>query len=75
MESAIENNDFVNQSRAAELLGVSRVTIWQWLKAGKLQAVTVGGFRMITRSEIERLKRELSPAATPHLEMTDKETA
>jgi len=54
----IELHDFVNQTDAAEILGISRMTIWQWIKAGRIQAVIVGGLRMIPRSEVERLKQE-----------------
>ena len=63
-QKPIELNDFVNQTRAAEILGVARMTIWQWLKEGKIQAVIVGGLRMIPRSEIERIKREVKEQAT-----------
>ncbi len=54
----IELQDFVNQSSAARTLGISRMTIWQWLKDGKIRGVIVGGLRMIPQSEVERLKRE-----------------
>jgi len=59
----IELYDFVNQKRAAEILGISRQTIWQWIKDGKIQAVIVGGLRMIPQSEVERLKREMNEQA------------
>ena len=59
-ENVIELHDFVNQTRAAEVLGVSRMTIWQWIKDGKMQAVIVAGLRMIPQSEVERLKREMN---------------
>ena len=59
----IELHDFVNQTRAAEILGVSRMTLWQWIKDGKIQAVIVGGLRMIPQSEVERLTREINEQA------------
>ncbi len=59
----IELHDFVNQTRAAETLGISRMTIWQWLKEGRIQAVIVGGLRMIPQSEVDRLKREINEQA------------
>ncbi|MBA7559798.1 hypothetical protein ES708_01413 [subsurface metagenome] len=58
MVNPIELHDYINQTRAAEILGISRMTLWQWLKDGKVQAVIVGGLRMIPRSEIERIKNE-----------------
>lgn len=57
-QKPIELHDFVNQTRAAKILGISRMTLWQWLKDGKIQAVLVGGLRMIPQSEVERLKNE-----------------
>ncbi|GAI69994.1 unnamed protein product [marine sediment metagenome] len=58
MVNPIELHDYVNQTRTAEILGISRMTLWQWLKDGRIQAVIVGGLRMIPQSEIERLKKE-----------------
>jgi len=54
----IELRDYINQTDAAEILGISRMTIWQWMKDGKIQVALVGGQRMIPRSEVERLKQE-----------------
>ena len=61
----IELHDFVNQTRAAEILGVSRMTLWQWIKDGKIQAVIVGGLRMIPQSEVERIKNEQATGPGP----------
>ena len=60
----VDDPNSVNQTRAAEILGISRMTIWQWLKEGKIQAVIVGGLRMIPQSEIKRLKQEINKQAT-----------
>ena len=65
-QKPLELHDFVNQKRAAETLGISRMTIWQWMKDGKIQAVIVGGLRMIPQSEVERLKQEKNNQATGH---------
>jgi len=54
---------FISQARAAELLGVTPMTIWRWMRDGKLQAVIVGGHRMVPRTEVDRLKREMIEAA------------
>ncbi|MFX0208360.1 MAG: helix-turn-helix domain-containing protein [Candidatus Hodarchaeota archaeon] len=55
-QKPIELHDFINQTRAAEIIGVSRMTIWQWIKEGKIQPVIVGGLRMLPQSEVTRLK-------------------
>lgn len=57
VDRTIELHDLVNQSKAAELIGVSRVTLWKWIRLGKLQPVIVGGMRMVPQSEVERLKK------------------
>lgn len=62
-QKRLELRDFMNQTTAAEMLGVSRMTIWKWLKNGKIQAVIVAGLRMIPRAEVERVKREMIEAA------------
>ena len=59
----IELQDFVNQTSAAKILGVTRMTIWNWIKEGKLQVVIVAGLRMIPQSEVDRLKREINEQA------------
>lgn len=62
MTRAIELTDFLTQTQAGKLLGVSRKTIWQWMKVGKLQAFIIGGNHVIPRSEVERLKKEREAA-------------
>jgi len=59
-QKPLEFMDFVNQTTAAKMLGVSRMAIWQWLRDGKIQAVIVAGLRMIPKSEVDRLKREMN---------------
>lgn len=39
----------------AELFKTSRETIYNWLRAGKLQGVKVGHFWRISESELKRL--------------------
>jgi len=62
-QKPIELHDYVTQTRAAELLGVTRMTLYNWLRDGKLQAVIVAGFRMIPQSEVDRLKKEINETA------------
>jgi len=44
------------------LLKVSRRTVWRWIKSEKIQIILVGGFRMVPRSEVERIVEENSTA-------------
>jgi len=50
--------DYLTQTKAGEILGIHRVTIWRWMTAGKLTYVLVGGRQLIPRSEVEALARE-----------------
>ena len=56
-EITIKTKDVVSVFEAAELLGLSRVTVYRWIRIGKLTAIRFGYYRAIPRSEIERLKK------------------
>ena len=43
-------------TETAKLLGVNRVTIRRWIKAGKLHAENIGGVVLIPKWEVELLK-------------------
>jgi excisionase family DNA binding protein len=63
----IELKDYLNQSAAAEFLKVSRMTIWRWMEEGNITYVIIGGFRMIPRSEVERIAEENKQAVSDEL--------
>jgi putative resolvase len=45
---------------AGKTLGVNRVTVWRWIKSGKVKANrTPGGTHRIPQSEVERLRKEM----------------
>lgn len=48
---------FYTEGQAAEQLGLNRITIWRWIKAGKFNIQRVGGVVFIPREEIESLMR------------------
>ena len=47
---------FCTERQAAELLGVNRITIWRWIKAGKLNIQWVGGVVFIPKEQIDSLQ-------------------
>jgi len=50
-------------SQAAELLGVSRVSIWRWVRAGRLSVVRLGHrTARIKREDLERLPVQIGPS-------------
>ena len=57
-ELRVMTDDFITVPEAAKQLGKPKVTLYRWIEANKLIAVTFGGILFIPKSEIERLKRE-----------------
>lgn len=53
----IEKKPFYNPQEVADLLGVKVLTVYRWIKAGKLEAVKIGQWR-ISESELQRLLSE-----------------
>jgi excisionase family DNA binding protein len=52
----IELGGLLWPKQAAKLLGKSRMTIFRYIKDGKLTPVIVGGKRMLSRSQVEGLR-------------------
>ena len=49
---------YVTTGQAADLLHVSRVMVWKWVKSGKLSGERVGRITLIPRAEVEELALE-----------------
>jgi putative resolvase len=58
MKLVFESPDLLSMAEAKAALGISAMTLHRWIEAGKIQAVKVGSYRAIPRSEVERLQRE-----------------
>src|SRR5436305_1869727 len=55
---------YYSVSEAATLLGVSRVSIWRWVRAGRIPIVRLGHrTTRIKRDDLERLRIERDSAA------------
>ena len=48
---------FCTQTQVAKLLGVSRMTIWRWIKDGRFDVQRVGGVVFIPKDEVELVKK------------------
>lgn len=46
---------FMSPLEVAELLGVSRRTVYRWLRDGEIPSVKVAGTRRISRQEVAKL--------------------
>ncbi len=63
-ELRVITDDFITVPQAAKQLGKPKVTLYRWIEANKLIAVTFGGILFIPVSEVERLKKERNNQAT-----------
>lgn len=50
--------DFYTTKSAAKELGISRMTLWRWVKAGKVIPIKYNNQRLFHISELERLRRK-----------------
>ena len=57
---SIRTDDLVTCNKAAEILGVSRPTVYNMIERYQLHPVLIGRNRYLLRAEVERLKEELS---------------
>ena len=62
-ELRVVTDDFVTVPKAAKQLGKPKVTLYRWIEANKLIAVTFGGILFVPMSEIERLRKEKNKQA------------
>ena len=56
MRLVFENKELISMREAAKILEITSMTLHRWVVKGKIQAVKVGAYRAIPKSEIERLK-------------------
>lgn len=64
----MHNKDFYTTSEAAAILGVSKMTIQNWCKAGQLSSYRVGVAYRIPKEAVEAQRRG-RPAATPTIDV------
>ena len=65
MEKTISgDNTLVNLSEASRRLEISYVTLWRWIKKGKVTPVRILGLPYLTLDQVESLKKEMNKQAT-----------
>ena len=57
---AIDSKDFVTIPEMAKRMGKPKMTLYRWVKAGKLISVEFGGIKFIPVSELKRLEQPVS---------------
>jgi len=59
MERALKtDSNLINLSEASRQLKISYVTLWRWIKKGKVTPVRILGLPYLTLDQVERLKKE-----------------
>ncbi len=54
----LNTDDVMTVPEAARLLGRPKITLYRWIETGKVNCIQLNGVRLITRVEVERLKKE-----------------
>jgi len=54
----ISVEDALTQKEASQLLAITPMTLWRWIRDGKIAIITLGRYKLIPRYEIERIKRK-----------------
>lgn len=55
----MKNNQFLSTAELAQILGVSRVTVFQKIKKGKIKAERVGRNFIISRKDLPEILKEI----------------
>jgi len=50
-------DEFLTVPKAAKQLGKSKMTLYRWIEANKLIAITFGGILFVPKSEVERCRQ------------------
>lgn len=63
-ELRVMTDEFVTVPEAAKQIGRPKMTLYRWIDANKLIAVTFGGILFVPTSEVQRIKNneQLSPS-------------
>lgn len=48
---------FYTESQVAKVLGISRMTVWRWIKDGRFDVQRVGGVVFIPKDAVESVKK------------------
>jgi len=60
----ITDESLVNLSEASRQLGISYMTLWRWIKRGKVTPIRIVGLPFLTLDQVEFLKNEKNKQAT-----------
>ena len=47
--------DLISLREAAEILGKSKVTVWRWVRAGRLPSIVIADRLFVRRGDVRRI--------------------
>lgn len=56
--TTIDYSDLINLTKASQFLEVSYMTVYRWVKNGKLPTVRIGGMPFISLGDLIKVKEE-----------------
>jgi len=56
-----EVNDLLSVAKVADLAGVSRQTVYNWIKSGKLKTIGLGHFQKVSQEELDGFLASYKP--------------
>ena len=68
-ELTVQTDAFLTVPEAAKVLGKPKMTLYRWIGADKLIAITFGGILFVPKSEVDRLKGDCGEQL-PNIEAT-----
>jgi len=58
MDVTVRTDDLLTIPQAAKIIGVSRITAWDWVQTGRLPSMRIGGRALVTKQTAEAMKRK-----------------
>lgn len=55
---SLDPKELMSLPEAGRLVGVSRVTVWRWVRAGRLGSVQIGNRPYVLRSQVRLLSKD-----------------
>lgn len=59
--SILKERQLMSPQAVADRLGVARVTVYQWIRRGRLRAVRIGGKLLISPPDLEDILQDCIP--------------
>lgn len=62
----------ITATEAAEILGIHRSLVWKYMRNGRLKAIQVGNFWLVSQREVRRFAKRPRPVGNPAFKKNEK---